>query len=105
MKKNQRKCVETIEKLNEMFHDSFVFVSFIANVNIIIVKNFRLKKFSSNEKNENFSMILNHIFDIDIAFLFVAIVQIFEKKTMQKNKIIINKILNKQIEKKKFVQI
>ena len=55
------------------------------------------------KENDCEIVILNHMSNTKIDTLFVVVVQISKKNQSKKNKKIMKKILNKQIEKKKFM--
>ena len=115
MKRNQRECVEFFEKF-QYFVNSFAFV-FVINsefvfvfssvfvvaekINIININIDFVKKLFFDEKNDCEVVILNYMSNTEIVTLFVVVVQISKKNESKKNKKIMKKILNKQIEKKK----
>ena len=115
MKRNQRECVEFFEKF-QYFVNSFAFVFAInfefvfvfssvfvvaERINIININIDFVKKLFFDEKNDCEVVILNHMSNIEIVTLFVAAAQASRKNESKKNKKIMKKILNKQIEKKK----
>ena len=117
MKRNQRECVKFFENfqysvnsfalnfavnLKSVFIFSFVFVV-AEKVNIININIDFVKKLFFDEKNDSKIVILNHMSNIEIVTLFVVVVQISKKNESKKNKKIMKKILNKQIEKKNHV--
>ena len=119
MKRNQRECVEFFEKF-QYFVNSFAFVFAInfkfvfvfssvfvvaEKINIISINIDFVKKLFFDEKNDCEIVILNHMSDTEIVTLFVVVVQVSKKNESKKNKKIMKKILNKQIEKKKSCRI
>ena len=119
MKRNQRECVEFFEKFQYfvnsfafVFAINFEFVSVLSSVfvvaeriNIININTDFVKKLFFDKKNDCEIVILNHMSDTEIVTLFVVVVQISKKNESKKNKKIMKRILNKQIEKKKSCRI
>ena len=117
MKRNQRECVEFFEKfqysinlfafavtVNLEFVSVFSSVFVVAEkVNIISINTDFVEKLSFDEKNDLTIVILNHMSNIEIVTLFAAAVQVSKKNESKKNKKIMKRILNKQIEKKNHV--
>ena len=119
MKRNQRECVEFFEKF-QYFINSFAFVFAInfesvfafssvfviaEKINIININIDFVKKLFFHKKNNCKIVILNHMSNTEIVTLFVVAVQASKKNESKKNKKIMKKILNKQIEKKKSCRI
>ena len=119
MKRNQRECVEFFEKF-QYFVNSFAFVFAInfefvfvfssvfvvaEKINIISINTDFVEKLFFDEKNDCEIVILNHMSNTEIVTLFVVVVQASKKNESKKNKKIMKKILNKQIEKKKSCRI
>ena len=119
MKRNQRECVEFFEKF-QYFVNSFAFVFAINSefastlssvfvvaerVNIISINIDFIEKLFFDKKNDCEIVTLNHMSNIEIVTLFVVAVQASRKNESKKNKKIMKKILNKQIEKKKSCRI
>ena len=115
MKRSQRECVEFFEKF-QYFVNSFAFVFVISfefvfifssvfvvaeKINIISINIDFVKKLFFDEKNDCEVVILNHMSNTEIVTLFVVAVQASRKNESKKNKKIMQKILNKQIEKEK----
>ena len=119
MKRNQRECVEFFEKFQYFVNSSaFVFaINFefvfafssvfvvVEKINIISINIDFVEKLFFDEKNDCEIVILNHMSNTEIVTLFVAVVQISKKNESKKNKKVMKKILNKQIEKKKSCRI
>ena len=70
-------------------------------INIISINTDFVEKLFFDEKNDCEIVILNYMSDTEIITLFVVVVQASKKNESKKNKKIMKKILNKQIEKKK----
>lgn len=97
MKQNQKKCVLEAEKLNQ----NAVFFAFEASdkISTITIEKEKIEKLSSNKKKCDV-VIINHCFNIDVAFLFVVAAKPPKKKKIEKTKYVMSKMLDKQIEKK-----
>ena len=117
MKRSQRECVEFFEKF-QYFVNSFAFVFVISSesasvlspvfvvaekINTISINTDFVKKLFFDKKNDCEVVILNHMSNTEIVTLFVAAVQVSKKNESKKNKKIMKKILNKQIEKEKIM--
>ena len=119
MRRSQRECVEFFEKFQYfvnssafIFAISFEIVSVFSSVfvvaekiNIISINTDFVKELFFDEKNDCEIVILNHMSDTEIVTLFVVVVQASRKNESKKNKKMMKKILNKQIEKKKSCRI
>ena len=119
MKRSQRECVEFFEKFHYFVNSSaFVFVISFESVsafssvfvvaekiNIISINTDFVKELFFDEKNDCEIVILNHMSNTEIVTLFVAVAQASRENESKKNKKIMKKILNKQIEKKKSCRI
>ena len=119
MKRNQRECVEFFEKF-QYFVNSFAFVFAInfesvfvfssvfvvaERINIISINIDFVEELFFNKKINCEIVILNHMSNTEIVTLFVVVVQTSKKNESKKNKKIMKRILNKQIEKKKSCRI
>ena len=119
MKRNQRECVESFEKFQYfvnsftlVFVNNFKFVFVFSSVfvvaekiNIISINTDFVKKLFFDKKNDCEIVTLNHMSNTEIVTLFVVVVQAPKKNESKKNKKVMKKISNKQIEKKKSCRI